>query len=43
VSEKALRRELGFDVLQRIWQKASLDEDEAMQLAIAAQHETRER
>lgn len=41
VIEDALRRDLGLDVLQRIWASADLDEDEAMRLAVEAQHESR--
>ena len=41
VIEEALRRELGLDVLDRIWDTADLDEDEAIQLAVEAQHESR--
>jgi hypothetical protein len=37
VIEEALRRELGFDVLDRLWVKADLEEDEAMELALEAQ------
>jgi Ribbon-helix-helix protein, copG family len=41
VIEEALRRELGLDFLDRIWESADLDEDEAMRLAVEAQHEAR--
>ena len=41
VIEEALRRHLGFDLLERIWKNADLDEDEALALAVKAQHETR--
>ena len=41
VIEEALRRELGFDVLDRIWAVNAMDEDEATALAIEAQHRTR--
>lgn len=41
VIEKALRRDLGLDLLERIWASADLDEDEAMRLAVAAQQESR--
>ena len=41
VIEDALRRDLGLDVLERIWASADLDEDEAMRLAVEAQHESR--
>ena len=43
VVEEALRRELGFDLFERIWAKADLTEAEALELAIEAQHATRER
>jgi hypothetical protein len=43
VIEEALRRHLGFDVLERIWAKNDLPEDEALALAVEAQHETRPR
>ena len=39
--EEALRRDLGLDVLDRIWATADLDEDEAMALALEAQHKSR--
>lgn len=37
VIEEALRREFGFDLLERLWAKNDLDEDEAMSLALEAQ------
>ncbi len=43
VIEQALRRELGLDLLDRLWQSNNLSEDEATALALAAQHETRRR
>ena len=43
VIEEALRRELGFDLLERLWQRNDLDEDEALELAVEAQHEARRR
>jgi hypothetical protein len=43
VIEEALRRELGFDVLDRIWARNDMHEDEAMELAVEAQHRTRRR
>jgi Ribbon-helix-helix protein, copG family len=42
VIEEALRRDLGFDLLERIWERTELDEDEAMKLAVEAQHEARD-
>jgi hypothetical protein len=41
VIEEALRRDLGLDVLERIWESADLDEDEAMRLAVEEQHKAR--
>jgi Ribbon-helix-helix protein, copG family len=43
VIEEALRRDLGFDLLERLWAKADLSEDGAMKLALDAQHETHPR
>jgi Ribbon-helix-helix protein, copG family len=37
VIEEALRRDLGFDLLERLWQRNDLDEDQAMSLALEAQ------
>jgi hypothetical protein len=41
VIEEALRRDLGLDLLERLWERNSLSEDEAMELALEAQHQTR--
>ena len=41
VIEEALRRDLGLELLERIWQTADLDEDDAMKLAVEAQHKSR--
>ena len=41
VIEEALRRDLGLDLIERAWARADLDEDEAMLLAVEAQHKTR--
>jgi len=41
VIEDALRRELGLDVLERLWANADMSEDEAAELAVEAQHATR--
>lgn len=41
VIEEALRRDLGLELLERIWESADLNEDEAMRLAVEAQHEAR--
>jgi len=43
VIEDALRRELGLDLLDRIWERNDLPEDEANQLAVGAQHAVRRR
>jgi hypothetical protein len=41
VIETALRRDLGLDLLERIWESADLDEEEATRLVVEAQHESR--
>jgi Ribbon-helix-helix protein, copG family len=41
VIEEALRRELGLDLLERLWERADMSEDEAMELALEAQHKAR--
>lgn len=41
VIEEALRRDLGLDLLDRLWAKSDLDETEASALAVEAQHATR--
>ena len=43
VIEEALRRELGFDLLDRLWQGNDPGEEQALTLAVEAQHETRDR
>jgi hypothetical protein len=43
VIEEALRRELGLDPLDRLWQRNDLDEQQALALAVEAQHKTRRR
>ena len=43
VIEEALRRDLGLDLLERLWAKANMREDEAMKIALEAQHVTRTR
>ena len=43
VIEEALRRELGFDLLDRLWQRNDLVEQQALALAVEAQHKTRRR
>lgn len=41
VIEEALRRDLGLDLLERLWAGSDLGEDEAMTLAREAQQATR--
>lgn len=42
VIEESLRRDLGLGLLEDLWQRAKpLPEDEAMELAVEAQHATR--
>ncbi len=43
VIEEALRRELGLDLLEKLWARNDLTEDEATTLAVEAQHSTRPR
>jgi hypothetical protein len=43
VIEEALRRDLGLDLLDRLWTRNEMPEAEAMKLAVRAQHETRPR
>jgi hypothetical protein len=43
VIENALRRELGLDLLERLWRRDDIGEDEALALAVDAQHKTRPR
>jgi len=43
VIEDALRRDLGLDLLDRLWARNRLSEQEAGQLAVEAQHATRRR
>jgi hypothetical protein len=43
VIEEALRRDLGLDLLERLWQRNDLGEKEALELAVEAQHKTRRR
>ena len=42
VIEEALRRDLGLDLLERIWTKGDLEEAESTALAVDAQHATRD-
>jgi hypothetical protein len=41
IIEEALRRDLGLDLLERIWTRSDLGEAEAVALAVEAQHRTR--
>ena len=41
VIEEALRRDLGLDLLDRLWASSTLDEADATELAVEAQHRTR--
>ncbi|HXV32447.1 MAG TPA: ribbon-helix-helix protein, CopG family [Gaiellaceae bacterium] len=41
VIEDAVRRDLGLDVHDRLWQTADMAEDEALELAVEAQHAAR--
>jgi hypothetical protein len=43
VIEEAIRRDLGLDLIDRLWQTAELTEDEATALAVEAQHKSRRR
>lgn len=43
VIEESLRRDLGLDLLERLWDKNRMDDDDAMRLAVEAQHRTRRR
>lgn len=43
VIEEALRRDLGLDLLDRLWARNNFGEGEALELAVEAQHATRRR
>jgi hypothetical protein len=43
VIEDAVRRHLGHDLLDRLWARNDLSEQEATKLAVEAQHATRRR
>jgi len=43
VIEEALRRELGLDLLDRLWRRNDLTEAQAIELAVEAEHSTRRR
>ena len=42
VIEEALRRDLGLDLLERLWERNDLAEDVANALAVEAQHRTQQ-
>jgi hypothetical protein len=41
VIESAVRRDLGLELLERMWEQNNLAEPESMDLAVEAQHKTR--
>jgi len=41
VIEEALRRDLGFELLERIWARSDLTEDQATELAVSEIHKMR--
>ena len=43
VIEEALRQHLGLDLVDQLWARNDLDEKEALDLAVEAQHATRRR
>jgi hypothetical protein len=43
VIEQSLRRDLGLDLLEEVWKRNDLSEDEAIGLAVEAQHAARGR
>ncbi len=43
VIEDSLRRDLGLELLDRLWSKDQMPEDQADALAVEAQHSTRPR
>jgi len=43
VIEDSLRRDLGLELLDRLWSENRMDEAKAMKLALEAQHSTRSR
>ena len=42
IVEDALRALLGFDVVERVWARGDIGEDDAMSLAVAEQHAMRD-
>lgn len=43
VIEESLRRDLGIDLLEQLWERNQLEERDAAELAVEAQHATRRR
>ncbi|MGH2883030.1 MAG: ribbon-helix-helix protein, CopG family [Solirubrobacteraceae bacterium] len=43
IIEESLRRDLGLDLLERLWSKSDVTEADATALAVEAQHKTRPR
>jgi metal-responsive CopG/Arc/MetJ family transcriptional regulator len=43
VIEEAVRAHLGLDLLDRLWKRNDMDEQDAVALAVEAQHATRRR
>jgi hypothetical protein len=43
VIEESLRRDLGLDLLERLWERNQLSEERAVELAVESQHATRRR
>lgn len=43
VIEEALRQHLGLDLLDRLWEQSDMSESEAADLAVEAQHATRDK
>lgn len=41
VIEEAVRRDLGFDLMERLWARNDMSEEEAMKLALEAQQAAR--
>jgi hypothetical protein len=41
VIEEAIRRDLGLDLMERLWARNDMADDEAMELAIEAQQKAR--
>lgn len=41
--EESLRRDLGLDLIEQLWERNQLSEERALDLAVEAQHATRRR